>query len=366
MGTLAWGRAAGTADRSLGFTGNVALAGTRIVNAGSAPNDDVKLDWNVLPVDANTVALWRFNGDWNDAGAGGYTLTPANNAALLTDQLFNGAASFPADTDSASTTSVPSLCDTAMTLEGWVKVTSMPATSKALWYKQNAWSIFLHSGSRFCSDLYEGTSLHRRWVTLPYTLAGGWHHLAVTWNGTGRSQLLWVDGVNITNYDYNTSPGGQTTSDAYNVRLGAGTVGAHDEVRLSKVVRYSSTFSPHAYEAGSVACSDTAFGGGTVSRVDWSVDSGSGTVTAVYLWTSGGWQQVGGANPTSPLTGLAVTVPAGGSVVKVAMSPLAGGLQLVTPTLDWVQVTASSVGASRVSRPQRLGPYLLPMPGVML
>jgi hypothetical protein len=137
-------------------------------------------------------------------------------------------------------------------------------------------------------------------------------------------------------------------------------------MRLSNAVRYSSAFSPHLYEAGSVSCTDSAFAGGTVSRVDWSVDSGSGTVSAVYLWTAAGWQQVGGANPTSPLTGLAVTVPGGGSIVKVALAPLAGGLQLVTPTLDWVQVTSSAAGVRTRTRPQRIGPYLLPMSGVML
>jgi hypothetical protein len=130
------------------------------------------------------------------------------------------------------------------------------------------------------------------------------------------------------------------TNGRYRAAAASGQTRYFNDLYLTQAaIGAGAAFTPHAYEAGDVACSDTAFGGGTVSQVDWAVDSGSGTVTAVYLWTSGGWQQVGDANPTSPITGLAVQVPAGGSVVKVDLAPLAGGLQLVTPTLDWVQTT---------------------------
>jgi len=72
MPSIRWGLGTG-ADVCVPFTGNVSLAGCRLIGAGGA-DDNVALAWDEHTVDANTVACWRMNGDWTAASAGGYDL----------------------------------------------------------------------------------------------------------------------------------------------------------------------------------------------------------------------------------------------------------------------------------------------------
>jgi len=129
---------------------------------------------------------------------------------------------------------------------------------------------------------------------------------------------------------------------------------------MHTIARYAAGFTPHRYEAGSAILSDTAFAGATIGQVDWAVDAGSGTVSAIHL-NSGTvgtpiWTQVGGVNPTSPITGLTVVVAAT-SIVKISLTPVADALQSASPTFDWLMLTPQSTAYQ--PRPTAMAPLLM-------
>ncbi|HPL80425.1 MAG TPA: hypothetical protein PKY40_15545, partial [Burkholderiaceae bacterium] len=80
------------------------------------------------------------------------------------------------------------------------------------------------------------------------------------------------------------------------------------------------------------------------------------------------WTAVGGDNPTSPVTGLDLTVPAGTTRwARVYLEPKADATKSATPILSALRFTHEPTGAAFVPRRQgfvRRGPILVPM-GVM-
>jgi hypothetical protein len=110
-----------------------------------------------------------------------------------------------------------------------------------------------------------------------------------------------------------------------------------------------------------------------VTGVDWAGTFGAnyGSLYRVQVNTgtdvSPSWVTVGGDNPTSPITGLDLTVPAGTTRwVRVYMEPRANATRSATPILTAMRVThESTAGAPRIYAPQRFGPYLLPIGGLL-
>jgi len=132
--------------------------------------------------------------------------------------------------------------------------------------------------------------------------------------------------------------------------------------------RYPGTtqFYPHIYETGTVDLQDEIDGARMLTSVAWTAQTGAGygNVAGVYYQSSSGvWTQIGGANPTSPLTGTYI-IPAGlTESVRFALSPKADALQSETPTLQTavLEIAQAFSGSSRRVIPVRLGPKLLPL-----
>jgi hypothetical protein len=273
-------------------------------------------------------------------------MVPLGSASLLTDQWMGGAMSAPALTDYSVTYGSPSMYLTTMTLEGWIKASSWPQEVANLVRKPAAAQVFAYRGNLLCAYFWSASYYYRRWWVLPSSLVGAWHHWAVCWDGNGRSQRAWVDGVELTNQGYNNTAT-STGSDAYPVYVGE-CPGVHDDVRLSTVVRYSANFTPHRYEASNVYTAAGVVDAGATARWDslaiTCAARTSNEVYAVYLqpsasatpdtggaWTQAATGQTGSA--TLDLSGLGLA-SARYLHTRIAYTPSTDALQTYNIAVD--------------------------------
>jgi hypothetical protein len=119
-----------------------------------------------------------------------------------------------------------------------------------------------------------------------------------------------------------------------------------DDWQWALTRRYSSNFSPVRFPAAGTVIAGNNPLAGTLTEVAWSAtESGDneGDVLAVEVWSGGTWQVVGGASPTSPLTGLSLSVVSG-NLLRFTLAPKTDALQSETPVLTWAEATVEAGG----------------------
>ena len=129
----------------------------------------------------------------------------------------------------------------AITIEMWVKGAAPTKAGNYLFSMVDlANSLSIDGAGQLVGGVATDAGTHLQ--TVPGNIMdGNWHHVALVWDGA--RQRLYVDGVKKAT----TSIGGSLKiSPAYlGAPTGAGPVtGTMDEVRLSKIARYTDTFSP--------------------------------------------------------------------------------------------------------------------------
>jgi len=348
--TIQWGKGSG-ANVNLTFSGNVALNGTRILNAGEL-DDDIALAFGVFIPDEHTAGLWHLDGNGLDAGPNGNDLT--NNGVIweTTDPwvgtgegIFDGSSYlYCADTDSLSITG-------AMTLEAWA---ATGALSTGLYiivskYWSAAFSYYLgiyqnrvralvnplgestHDNCFRDSDIVldNNTRYHIAMVFEPGSrldvyINGELHNGALT--GDIPSQIA----DTTANFEVGSRNGGEYCW-----------LGKIDEVRLSSVARYLTEFSPHRYEDGTVTLRHSLTDSMRLTAIDWDGAFGAsyGYVTQVEVYSGGQWRVVASdpAGLTPPITGLEYMV-SGPDILRFTLVPKQDTLQSETPIVDWVLV----------------------------
>lgn len=133
------------------------------------------------------------------------------------------------------------------TLEAWVNANTLAANSCILSHNTNSsnlYHLFVSSTGVVTFEVRSGGP-----VILTYSSAAGqvstgaWHHVAVV--RTGNNYVTYVDGVSVATLTSATAiPNFSNTFDIGNNSFGNSWVGWIDEVRVSKVARYASAFTP--------------------------------------------------------------------------------------------------------------------------
>jgi len=358
MATTVWGSGL-SGDEVLALAGHVELTGTEIVSAAlqDAPNQ--------FSADANTLGLWHCDeaawggvaGEVLDASGNAYHGVRAGSANTVTGGLRRtGRFSYSSsDCVSLGTPSGLYLYNGPSTHEMWISVAGMPTALVELMNatRNNPWPgremQFFANG-----QLSYFTGLSGDWNALltsagVVTADGLWHHVA--FQGTGSVETIWYDGTlraqrnrtpaSAGGSARNISFGGWVESSGNNLN------GRMDEVRVSNVARYSATFYPTMYLSGSSVLTKTAEGAARkVSAVDWAGTFGAsyGSLYRVQVNTgsdvSPTWTTVGGDNPTSPITGLDLTVQSGVTRwARVYLEPKADTTKSATPILSALRLT---------------------------
>ena len=367
----------------LPWTGNSALTGTRIASG------DVLLDWNVHAVDAGvgTGGVWRMDeAAW--AGVAGEVLDAsanarhgqAFNAANTVAGWQNRAGNFPSATQAY--VQVPAWTEDqhgTKTIEVWARHLG------AQWWNILSWK----NGLWKFSNPENGTAIKAEfWSTNKvywslsnsgfWNTTGAWTHYCCTFDNNTKTVRLWVNGVEVT-YSQGSWSANDTPVENGVLWFGTGTAWTNvdmDDQRVSLTAigtlpRYPAgnfSVSPYRYVSGNVVAIRPTSPRATVSQVEWAGTFGAsyGTVNGIYLNTgtdaSPTWTQVGGSNPTSPITGLTTVVQSGTvNWLKAILNPKADALQSETPTLDTLTLTYQvAVGAPRRGGWVRSGPILIP------
>lgn len=232
-------------------------------------------------VDADTLGLWHFNGNGNDASGNGFHLTLSNGCAIVT----GGTATAWMAAPSGAALRIENYPHTAsayfpdwrifnntngsrtpLTLEARIFLNSWGSnlTYKMIGLDQNSDTHFsflqVNAGSTYgliqCNSAYQLLSETESGALIN---TGVWHHLMMTFDGTNRYQVI-LDGV----------PAGAAVTNAPNwtrtndVLLILGNFpGYIDEVRLSKVVRYVAPVANTNPPTGVVASGSSGIAGGS-------------------------------------------------------------------------------------------------------
>lgn len=240
-------------------------------------------------VDADTVAYWKLN-----EGAGSTAFDASGNghdATLTGDPLpawvdgvtkADRALSYASGSQASAT--VPGTA--AWTFECWFKLNNAPdSTTRRLLNSNSDTLYFGYSSSGLCF----GTS---GWAVSGGSITSGvWHHAAAS--SDGSTSKLFLDGELI-----DTSANGHDYTGTLNLEIGFNSTqepetldGVIDEVRVSSVSRYTTTFVPatsHTVDSDTVAYWKLNEGTGTTAA-DSSGNGHDGTLTGDPLpaWVDG-------------------------------------------------------------------------------
>ena len=358
MGSVTWGA---DVPGGIPFSGNVTLSGCRLVGAGAA-DDALALGWNEHPADANTVAVWRMNEVWNgtageviDASGNGYhgqAINGVNTDAGWMDRAYKGVQSSNHYADVPTTlTGLNTL--SALTVEAWVYPEKLGAQSgRVVFDNDYSYTLELRNAQKGTQTPF--------WRARTWTSVNGqnvvdsgasndfvwqWYHVAFCWDGS--QMRIYVNGQLLvskasTGSLTRTPRGGRRNIGRDGAYLNGWYQGWMDDLRISSVARYSSAFSPTRYPTtGTGTLTGTGLATRVPTAVSWTATEGAsyGEVSKVELLDAAlGWTQVGGDNPTSPISVSGITLAADASV-RVTLTPKADAIRSETPTLADVTLT---------------------------
>jgi hypothetical protein len=159
-----------------------------------------------------------------------------------------------------------------MTLETWVKFDTLPDNKiQTLIFKKRtsssfSWGLFYYEGITFDIRSSSGTYYHLGDGSILQT--GVWYHIAATYDGS--QMRIFVNGQLTASRPVSTtiSTSSQHLTLGYNTILGNPFDGMMDETRISKVARYTSSFTP-----------STRFTSDSNTTALWHFDEGTGQVS---------------------------------------------------------------------------------------
>jgi hypothetical protein len=369
MATTVWGSGL-SADELLALAGHVELTSHEIVSAA------LQVVQNAAVVDANTIHLWRCNEGTGstlaDAGSAGHTFNLTGTYSWLTGaNAWLGAASLQLGSNGYATTGLdtPDIQSNEIAcVDMWIK--RDPSAAEGTLYRDDRDRIIVHMWpGGICRGYFQDYN-HYASVVIP---DAEWHHVRYTKAVSGACSA-YLDGV----LGAEGTSAGATQVWARYLTLGRYPGGGYywnaavDQVRVSTLDR---TDAHGRYKSGgyTVLTKSAEAADRVVSGIDWAGTFGAsyGSIYRIQVNTgtdvSPSWVTVGGDNPTSPITGLDLTVPAGTTRwVRVYMEPRANATKSATPVLSALRVTHAAVaGAPRTRAPQRFGPALLPVGGII-
>ena len=345
--TLAWGKPSG-ADILRPFTGYSTLSSTRIINPGA--DEGLMLDWVTHAHDANALAhiIGREGAGNADDSIDNCDVTPGSW------QADGWLGAYDMHDRWSAAASIPQVnVTTGWTVEFWVyRDVTATVDAKAMFYVSGgspAAVILIDEYVPTTGDqirFYVCDALNHIVQTTAIGVfpAAVWHHVSLERYGDVLN--AYIDGAKVVNGLSCAAIISDAAKTSFYSSAGSGSVRDYQDLYITQQALHAgAAFAPHRYEAGSAILEDAAFAGGTITDVSWSVDSGNGAVSAVYLNEgtdlAPSWTQIGGANPSSPITGLSIPVTAT-NIIKLTMTPLADALQSASPTLDWAMVTVNT------------------------
>ena len=275
--------------------------------------------------DANTLLLCHMDGSdsgttFTDSSSGGHTITANGNAHTDTTIKKFGTASYQGD-GSGDYLSIPDHADwdikTNWTIECWMYIVNLTGDKGLISVTEDDSNgyYFRHTDGGDLGCTFKGS-----YGTLGITTSGGghlpintWHHVACT--KATNDYTLWIDGVS-------KATATSSNIDTYAGSLVIGSVlrgevqefdGYIDEVRISDVCRYTTTFTPNAttttnatgtliQSANTVATNKTKVGG-TMLYKDNAGTATLGTDLKIYFSCDNGsnWTEASSYNAITPV-----------------------------------------------------------------
>jgi hypothetical protein len=154
-----------------------------------------------LGLQTSLAAFWSLeNTSWTDDTGNGNTLTPSNTPTAVAAKVGNGASFTAASSQSLTVASNAGLQigGGSFSIQAWINSSSGPGANGYLskndgGFANREWGFggrFNGSAVVFSWDLYDSssTAYHCDSAT---TVAAGWHHIVMTWDGT--TQKIYVD-----------------------------------------------------------------------------------------------------------------------------------------------------------------------------
>lgn len=367
MVSISWGTDGG-GDRALAWSGNSVLSAARIVSAA-----EVSLAPVQAAVDANTRGLWRMDeASWNgtanevvdSSGSGNHGT--AYNSATTAAGWIDRCGSFTAASNHyvlvPSSDSLKYGLNDTFVMDCWFKYTGASGNGKYFVGYTGSEYLFgyLNTDSAIASIRYGSPTSQTYGQVMGTFQDSAWHHFAFqTWVVSGnRYARLAVDGA----WGTERNATAKASVAAYNYCIGtywqaspAGSwTGLVDDLRISMGSLYTpgTDFSPYRYSTGTVVATNNSLHG-DLNEVSWaSVESGDneGDIAAVEVWSAGSWTAIGGASPSSPITGLEIPVTTG-ALLRFTLAPKSDALQSETPILNWVKGTITPKFPQGTSQP---------------
>jgi len=222
-----------------------------------APSDFGETDDNGVWIPKEYTGSYGTNGFYLDFSndATKHAIAVVGNAKHSTTQNKIGATSISFD-GNGDRLDIPAskLMETdSGTIECWVYMNALVDGSELYYHppiyaKGNVYqSLTVRANGKVASHLYTGSV--NDLVSANAISTGEWVHLAVTWNDAGRK--IWINGVLNGTSDVSLTAmdaGGNNAT----FHIGEGTADSHtglnayvDELRVSKIVRYTSNFTPY-------------------------------------------------------------------------------------------------------------------------
>jgi hypothetical protein len=362
------------------FSGNVSLSGCRLVGAGGA-DDALALDWSRNP-GSNCAALWRFNeaaytgatGEVLDAIGtahgqamnGAQTATTGMTRALQTVGASDQYVRFPYSSVFAHTGSGA--------VAAWVYWDGSTYSGNRLYIRTNSssyWGIALFVEDDGTPRLLLVRGGTMRALSGTVALGNGWNYLVGRWDASKQyCDLYTTAGVYR---DSMSSSGSIRQGKAVTTIASDIPAAPYRTLRTDELAIYNQEMPQSAFDALGywypASGSATLTGAGLATRVptavSWTATVGAeyGAVSTIELLDAAlGWTQVGGDNPTSPISVSGITLAADASV-RVTLTPKADAIRSETPILQDLTLTyadAATYIPRRIS-PIRIGPRLLPI-----
>lgn len=356
MGTITWG-----ADVAGGvpFSGNVSLSGCRLIGAGGA-DDALALDWSRNP-GTDCAALWRFDEAAYVAQGVDYevldsvTGTTNQGMAMIGANTVASGMSRCVQTNGAAGDYVRWPYHTIFQHTGsgavamWAYCDGATYTQQ-IWCRTNSsttWGIVLQTlaDGRVLLAMVRGGV--QRNLNSTDTLAAGWNYLVGRWDAAKQYLDLYTS---VGSYHYEMASSGAVRRGSGWTTLGQAVAGTAtdslrtDELALWNVEKPQATFDALGYwypSSGTGTLTGTGLAAKVPSAVSWNATEGAsyGEVSKVELLDASlGWTQVGGDNPTSPISVSGITLAAD-QCLRVTLTPKADAIRSETPILQDVTVT---------------------------
>lgn len=353
MASIRWGSDTG-GTTNVTFNGNVTLDNIRIIGSGE-DDDDLALDWVRPTIDEDTLHYYPFDdsaanptdqvgsSDWTDLYDSSYTTTDPFIGAAHLDTTGNGYGDVTLD-DNFTLSS-------GYAVEAWVK-TTRDTSERTILFSFGSFSLFLRVNQSSVPGVVRAAIMTVADVSSgDVWVSDTWTHVAMSLSSS--SFRLYINGSEEASTE--TLPEdswfylGRMCMFRNRTNLTRFLNGQIDELAFHRTDRFPSEFTPIRYDTGNVVISHASASEKKPTSISWDATAGElyGKIHQVYVNSSSGWTQVGGDDPTSPISVSGITIP-DEDAIKLVMSPKSDATQSETPILDWVQMDYDDGSANKI------------------